>query len=391
MIFLTVPAHGHLNSILGVVKELTNRGHHIIIYSTDEFAEKITQAGAEFRPPPIPLEKIDLRIATNGLKVAEMSLYLTKLLLPALIIAIQQEKPDCLVHDALAMWGKVAGIKTGIPTISLVTSMGINTQVILAYSKFLISDYLQLIAHPVKSITLINDYRSLYKNLHVSPPHVFDWFTNKEKLNIVFTSEYFQALREGFDSSFKFVGPIIYERSEQAITLLPKTKKPIIYISLGTIYNDRLDLYKTFIRTFKETDYEIFISIGKHIKPADLGKIPENIHIAAYLPQLEILKKASLFISHGGMNSVNESLYFRVPMLLFPQIQEQKANSFRVEELGAGIYYRKNKVTEKELIKLVNQILDDNSFKQNAEKIQKTLVEAGGSKKAVKYILDYIG
>ena len=61
-VFFAIPAYGHLNPALGVIHELIAGGHEVVVYCTEEFREKIESVGAKFVPPPVPVEKIDMRI-----------------------------------------------------------------------------------------------------------------------------------------------------------------------------------------------------------------------------------------------------------------------------------------------------------------------------------------
>src|SRR3989344_1867575 len=390
-LFLTNPAYGNLNTVLGIITELVKKKHHVVVYNTEEFAEIIKKTGAECRLPPFSVGEFDTRKMNSALNIAEKILEITEIAVPPLTKIIQEEKFDCLFHDAMGLWGKLAAYRTKTPAVSLISSMAINKNVLLRYTKYLISDYLKEIIQPMRTLKILHSCNKIYKEMDNANDSIIDLFVNKEKLNLVFTSKYFQPISESFDPSFKFVGPIIFDRKEQAIPeKLLQTKKPKIYISLGTAFNDNIDLYKMLIKSISNSSYQIFLSIGNFIKPTDLGKIPDNIYISAYLPQLEILKEADLFISHGGMNSVNESLYFGVPMLLFPIIQEQRINASRVEELGAGIYYKQRIKGEEELITLTNKILSNNYYKKNALKIGQTLVKTGGLQTAVDHILAFV-
>lgn len=304
---------------------------------------------------------------------------------------IKNQKPDCIVHDSLNVLGKVIAAKTNTPAICYVPTFVLTPQLIFSSSAYLYPDYLKFISHPIQAIQMIMKYRSLYSRLKLQPPPIIDVFSNKEMLNVVFTSRFFQPDGENFDKGYTFVGPIIYNRNDQKDKLnLPNDDHPIIYISLGTVYNNKLEFYKKWISFFKNTSYQVYISIGKCIEKKDLGTVPKNIVVDDYLPQLEILKKSALFISHGGMNSVNESLYYGVPMVLFPQIQEQKINSARVEKLGAGIWYKQTELNEKSMTDMVNKLITNGSYKENALKLGKTLKDAGGIQKAVFSILNYL-
>ena len=390
-IFLTIPAYGHLNAMLGVAKKLIDTGHKVIFYNTEDFKGQIEKVGAVFRRLPIDNKLIDLRVLHSALNIAEQSLIFTKILTAPLVKSIHEERPDCLIHDSLCVWGKLSGIITHTPTISLVSNMTINANMMFGYAKYLLRDLVFLARHLLKTMSIVIQYLLIYIKVSLPPPFIIDLLSNKEKLNIVFTSEYFQPKRTSFDASYKFVGPIIYHREENSIPLhLLNTKKPIIYIALGTVYNDNLAMYQCLTQMFKNTPYQVFISIGKYINRDALGKIPDNVYIDKYLPQLELLKKASLFISHAGMNSVNESLYFGVPMLMLPHIQEQRINADRVEELGAGICYSKKDIDENELMQYIKKITENPFYKKGADKISKTLIQAGGAERAVKHIYDFL-
>jgi len=392
-IFQTMPAYGHLNPMLGVAKELTNQGHHVLIYNTKEFKSKIENVGAEYKEVPLndaTLNVDNLRILHNALTIADFSLRATKLLVDPLISEIEKEKPDCLIHDSLSLWGKIAGIKTQVPTVSLVPSMAINTRLVLGQTPLLLDDYVQAFSHPHTFFTIIDQFHKSYTKRGLIPPFFFDMFSNVEKLNIIFTSRQFQPLEHSFNDSYKFVGPIVYDRNEKQSEIVTNKDKPLIYVALGTVYNDNLVTYRSIISTLKQVGYESYVSIGKYLKPSQLGDIPSNVHIAPYYPQLEMLKKASIFISHAGMNSVNESLYFEVPLLMLPIIQEQKINAVRVEQLGAGVYFKKKPIDIPLLIESIKSLLNESRYAVAAEKVGKALRSSGGAKKAVNHILNYI-
>jgi len=389
-VFQTMPAYGHLNPMLGVAQELINRGHKVTVYNVSEFKDKIESVGAEFKKLPLGTDTIDLRILHNAVNIAELSLQGTELLVDPLIKEIEEEKPDCLIHDSLSLWGKVVGLHTKIPTVALVPSMAINLKVILNQTSFLINDYKYIASHPLIFLNIMRRFRNVYMRKGLIPPFTTDIFSNSEKLNIVFTSRYFQPLEKSFNESYKFVGPIVYDRQEKQLNVITENNKPIIYVALGTIYNDKVDTYRSIIQALKVVSYPSYISIGKYINISDLGDIPPNVYIASYLPQLEMLGKSSLFISHCGMNSVNESLYFGVPLLMIPIIQEQRINAKRVEELGAGIYHKKQPIDIPQFVESINSLLQDKKYKHAADLASTALSSCGGAKEAANHILNFI-
>jgi len=88
------------------------------------------------------------------------------------------------------------------------------------------------------------------------------------------------------------------------------------------------------------------------------------------VPQLDILQRATAFVSHGGMNSTMESLYYSVPMVVIPQMPEQAMTARRVDELGLGLMLDKNTLTFESLLLSVKRIMDDPSFQTRVSEMQ---------------------
>ena len=152
----------------------------------------------------------------------------------------------------------------------------------------------------------------------------YEVFCNPAPLTIVYTTREFQPFGEAFDQTYKFVGPSISSRLTQENFDLTEIKgKSPIYISLGTVFNQAIDFYKLCFKAFGNTDHTVVMSIGEKAQISDLGEIPKNFIVKNYVPQTEVLKYAKLFITHGGMNSTHEGLYYGVPLIVIPQSADQ--------------------------------------------------------------------
>lgn len=390
IVFFSIPGHGHINPTLSVVRELAQKGYIIIYYSSEEFKPGIEAAGALFMPY-VTKHPVDSKISRKLSILGEAYMKITEDMLPNLLLAVRKTQPDFIIHDGVAIWGKIIAQVLDIPAISLVTTFAFNENVSIKYPKLTAATFINLIQNPIALIKTIQMYKAVASKYHVQLQKLSELAVNKEGLNIVFTSKYFQPCVDTFDATFKFVGPSIYPRMHQ-VDFLEKIdqKKKMIYISIGTVNNDNLSFYQLCINTFRDTPYQIILSLGHRFTDADLPPIPENIVVRNHIPQLEILQKADIFISHAGMNSTNESMYYGVPMITVPQIIEQKLNALRVQELGAGIYIRKNQLMKRTLLHAVEKILATKTYYDNAKNISKTLHQAGGYKKAVKEIVEYI-
>ena len=157
---------------------------------------------------------------------------------------------------------------------------------------------------------------------------------------------------------------------------------PLIYATLGTLNNKDAAVFSTLIEAFTGSEANVLISTGKHFAADSFGTLPANIAVRPWVNQPEILRQAALFVSHGGLNSVHDSLYRGVPMLVVPQQAEQTLNGLRVAELGAGLLLKPGQFNADSVRSRAAQIMGDARFKTAAQRMGDTLRAAGGAVKA---------
>lgn len=188
-------------------------------------------------------------------------------------------------------------------------------------------------------------------------------------------------MSETFSDKYAFVGPSVANIETEE----PKDERRMVYISLGTILNKNNKFYQNCIKALREGNVKVIMSVGEKTDISDLGKIPNNFQIKHKVDQIKVLKNSDVFLTHCGMNSVNESLYYGVPMVLFPQHSEQGLVAKRTAELGAGLMLKGNKPNH--IKAAIEQILNDDTYKENANEIATSFKVAGGAKKAADTIL----
>ena len=212
--------------------------------------------------------------------------------------------------------------------------------------------------------------------------NILDIIRNDDKTDtIVYTSPEFQPCADTFSDKYAFVGPSVRTVTEQ----IEKTKEKLIYISMGTVNNDMLQLYKNCIAAFKETEYQVIMSVGNLVDIESFEELPENISVYTQVDQIAVLSQADVFLSHCGMNSVNESLYYEVPLVMYPQTSEQGGVANRVLQLGAGIQLKKT--TPSAILEAIEEVMDNFSYQENAVKIADGFRKCTGAKAAADKIL----
>lgn len=390
--FFCIPAHGHTNPTLEVVKELIRQGHEVKYYSYECMKDKIINTGAEY----ISCDAYDYEQSispSDGKKIAEDMSFAMEVLVnstlamdEALLEEIKKWKPDCIVADSMAIWGKFIAQKLKISFVSSTTTFAFNQQ----SSKVMqgnIKDLFKVIWQMGKSKKHLR--RLQEKGYPIK--NVLDIIQNdNETHTIVYTSPEFQPCAETFSDKYVFVGPSIRPVTSE----IKKIREKLIYISMGTVNNDMLLFYKNCIHALKDTDYQVILSVGNQISLDELSAlikledIRAEILIVPFIDQIAVLEKADVFLSHCGMNSVSEALYYEVPLVMFPQTNEQKGVAFRVDELGAGVYLKDTSVER--IKEAFSTVIVDSAYKKQAKEISEGFKKCGGYKAAVEKILSVI-
>jgi MGT family glycosyltransferase len=140
-----------------------------------------------------------------------------------------------------------------------------------------------------------------------------------------------QPHRFRFGNRFRFVGPLLASASRHG----PVDPSPVLLVSTGTVFARTAGFFRSIIDEFADTEWTVLMATG-HLSPAELGRLPANVMARRWLPQRALLPHATVFVTHGGMNSVQEALAEAVPMLLSPRNAEQRATTRRLIELGLG-------------------------------------------------------
>jgi MGT family glycosyltransferase len=202
---------------------------------------------------------------------------------------------------------------------------------------------------------------------------------NLADLNIVYSICDVQTWPNAFDERFVFVGPSLADRGETpAFPFEELGDRPVIYISLGTVFNAKPDFYRLCFDAFAGLAHRVVLAIGGETDPNLLGEAPANFIVKPTVPQLEILRRASLFITHGGMNSVSEGLVAGVPLLLVPQAADQFLIARRVGRLGAGRALSRGHLTADRLRSAADELLANPAYRRRSARLGAALRAAGG-------------
>lgn len=382
--FYQMPAQGHINPTLPVLGELVRRGDRVLVYATPDLRGKLAPTGAEFRAyPPFSFdhERPPENLGELGAKLLQFAVDAAE----GLIAEAARERVEYVIHDSLACWGRAVATGLGVPSVCSTSTFAFPPGVPPSPKYALMKALLFARSAPWLPTIRARAAR-LHERFSLPPPGLYDLFRNRAELNLVYTSALFQPYAELLDPTYRFVGPSIPDTVATDPALFDELgDRRLIYVSLGTLFNDRPGFFRAALDALAEFDGRVLLSIGKKIDPRSLGPIPPNAVVRAFVPQLAVLQRTALFLTHGGMNSVSEGLYHGVPLLVYPQAGDQMLVAERVAEVGAGVRLGARDLAPSRLRALVRRVLEP-PFAERARRIGASLRAAGGSREAVAQI-----
>ena len=369
ILFINLPYHGHVIPTIGLVQELIKAGHQVTYLMPHDWADKIADSGADFLGYETH-PKLDKQIRNAFFKAEEV--------IPAY---------DLVLYEQFFFVGKHLAEKHGKPCIRIFTAPATNKELMrqfissggpMGIFRFPLIGTLWTM-DTVKGLGIQLKCRNWLDEIVENPP----------ECNLVYTLRSFQPCAEDFpEGQFHFIGPSVYDRKEEDFPIL---SKPIICISLGTILKGAEKFFRASMGAFRNEKVIVVISVGRNFEIAKLGTLPENFIVKNQIPQITVLKQASLFITHGGMNSVSEAMIHGVPMLVIPFVSDQPANARQVEKLGLGKVLDYKAITADKLKETAMAVVEDLQIRENLVNVQKEIALAPGNAGAVGIIEAHYG
>lgn len=367
---------GHFTGSVEIVRELLSLGHNVTCYVLDEYEERMKDTGAKVIAYKVDRNEIKKLRPPNTLPIID-NVFLFGRSLETIISLLSKDetKYDYYIFDSFFE----------INEMNKILKLPLDKFVLIYVSNiFTDEDMLDVTEFRKMGFKRLNEKYNL--NFH---DFVEVYYTPNKFKKLILTSKLFLYKSENCDNTCYFLGPNIEKRKFDKNFKFQKDKnKKLIYVSCGTIFNTDINLYKTCIETFKDSDeYQLIITVGQYI---DINKefkdIPKNISIFNYVPQSQIFSDIDIFISHGGFNSIHETLLCGIPPIIIPQKYDQFDTARKIEQLEAGIFIDKKKteINPNVLKDAVNNIVaNKEKYKKGVDLIKKSLIEARNNRKNI--------
>jgi zeaxanthin glucosyltransferase len=396
---------GHLNTMLPLGKELQRRGHRVTLFGILDAQAKTLAAGLEFQAigeSEYPLGSVAQVLTQLGKLSGMTALRYTMSWIEKTAVLFLRELPPALkaagveglLIDQVSPGAATVADFQGIPFVTICSAVVVNEEETVppffttwGYSTALWSilrnraaySFFDRIAQPVQDV--VNEYRRQWKlPLHSHPNQGYS-----QLAQITQQPAELEFPRQHLPQWFHFTGPY-HSSTGRQIADFPFEKltgQPLIYASMGTIQNRLLGTFYNIAEACVGLDAQLVISLGGSATPESLPNLPGSPLVVEYAPQLELLQKATLTITHCGMNTTLESLTNGVPMVAIPVTNDQPGIAARVAWAGAGEVLPLGKLSAKRLHKAVIKVLAENSYKNNALRLQEAISQAGGVNRAI--------
>ena len=354
------PLAGHYRPMLPLARALAEAGHEVAFASGEPVdGEAEAEGFAAFRVGPAghtaePVARRVRELAASLPPSQVRSFVFTELFVRVeleprandLIDVIENWAPDLVVHDVAEFAAPLVATMVGIPYVEHSFGPAIQNEVIRTAGEATAPFWSSrgLAPDPLGGF-----YRYLY--LDVCPPSL--------------------QVPEAVPGAVQGIRTVETQSAETHLPWLDALRgAPIVYITLGTVYNRNLDVFRALLDGLRDEALNIVVTVGKQNDPAVLGRQPSNIHVHQYIPQELLLPRCAAVVTHGGAGSTLGALAFGLPLLVVPQGADQFYNAERVVAAGAAVRLMPDRLTADSARDGVRMLLRDATFRAAAHRIK---------------------
>lgn len=388
--FICLNLPGHLNPMTALARHLQARNHEVVfLYSSSAnglpcVPGNIRDPFNENRPEVSKLQGEDALAFSVGLLVQR-----TEAMLESMPDMLEATGVDALIIDPIQFYAELVPMKLGMPYIHAAVAMHCD------YSGYTpLSIYGD--PHQATPVAIARNRQGVVKFAKMIENDGVKAYARNAGLKINWEdpgctvskiASLSQTPREfDFDNShwppqFHHTGPFHDGKGREAVNFPWErlTGEPLIYASMGTILNGQVEVFRTLAAgVAKHKGVQLVLSIGDQLEPEQIGPVPSSAIIVKRAPQLELLKLASVCITHSGLNTVLESLAQGVPQVAIPVTFDQPGIAARIAYHKTGLVSSLEKLTVAHLATLLGEVLSDPTYGDNARRIQKAIVRTNG-------------
>ena len=408
---LVCPEHaGHLLPVGAVGSELARRGHRVTLLASEEaapIAQQLDLSLHVMKWDEVPRRNAHLMLLAFGICGAVRKITLrdelrwrAEAILRLVPPTLQELGVDGVIVDQTLPAGGTAAEHVGLPFVTACSALMWNEEsdvpppfTAWGYAENRRDRWRNRLGYaswrwfirPVLGV--VNRYRKAWK---LSPLASIDESYSPLATLSQLCPE-FDFPRRQLPETFHYVGSLANARQVRDDHQFPWDRldgRPLVFASLGTVpYRTNVPVFRNILTACAGLDAQLVLALGKWSNEEDsvreqLGPIPSNALVVDFAPQLALLDRATLLISHAGVNTVVEAVSRGVPMIALPRSDDHPGMGARIELAGVGLRASYWHGTSQELRGLVKRMLTEPTFRQRARELQQVMLAAGGTQRA---------
>jgi zeaxanthin glucosyltransferase len=402
------PTGSHLTATFALGDELQQRGHQITFINILDAQARILAANFEFRAIGVAERPIgsDAKILAHrgtlsGISSLKDSLRTAhqdmQIILQEAPQVIRSAGIEALLVDQCSPLGGTVADHLNIPFISLCNALPLNREISIPpmftaweYSPTWGAQLKNKLGYTLSSILTksITRLKTEYRQKWQLPAHTHPNDNYSQLAQLSQQPAEFEFPRAHLPPHFHFTGPYHSPigREPDTFPWEQLTGQPLVYASMGTIQNRLFPVFETIAAACVGLDVQLVISLGGGMPLESMSTLPGAPLVVRYAPQLALLKRAALTITHAGLNTALESLTYGVPMVAIPIANDQPGVAARIVWSGCGEMISISDLTVARLRSTIRQVMTQDSYKIQVLRLQSAIRNAGGVTQAANVI-----
>ena len=401
-------ATGHLNPMCVLGRALQGRGHRVTLFQIPMGEPNARAAGIDFHPIGAALYTPELLAGyyakLGGLEgraalrwTMEIMRRRAEMVLREAPAAMRSAKVDGLVVDQVSLEGGTVADSLGIPHASVANALPLNTEPgvppISSHRGYRDSGparFRNRAAYFLQARDFKPYRRTVSEGRRAAGLPSFagkePWFSPLVQVGQIPAE--FDFPRREIPPWFHYTGPF-HSSEARASVPFPFERldgRPLIYASMGTLQNRLLHVFEAIAEGCAGLDAQLVISLGGSAAPESLPGLPGSPIVVGYAPQLDLIARASLVITHAGLNTTMETLGRGVPMVAIPVANDQPGVAARLAHAGAGLVVPLKGLAAGRLRRAVERVLAEPGFVECVGRLRDAIRRAGGADRAAEVI-----
>lgn len=391
--FAAPPVPGHLNPMIALAANLKSRGHEVVFFNFHD-TEAVFRAvnmpfapyGAERFPPGHLARRLSQLSRLSGEKARQFTIQQFMDICRASLEdgprVVRDSQIDALVLDTAQRGLDLVALHLGVPYVHVSNALHLdywghtplcvynwpheNNPVALARNQQGIEMFRQAIA------PLTNLQREYAEQVGLK----LDWDdlarTISRRAWLTQTPKEFDFPNDHWPEYFHYVGPLHCATARVPVEFPWErlSGEPLIYASMGTLQNGSEGVFRKIVEGAEAPGRQIVLAIGDNLDPDQFGAVPANTVIVKRAPQLELLRRATVCITHAGPNTALESLAQGVPMVAVPVTNDQPGVAARIDYTKTGVVIPFKELSAERVRAAVGQVTSNPIYRENAQRLQ---------------------